>query len=250
MFALTTTEPIIVHTLWVSGKLSLLECLTIKLLQQHGHEVWLWSYDTIDNVPVGTVCKDAREILPFESVFTFQGKPLSLIPRGGIGSLSHWSDQFQLKLLYVYGGVYLQLDVACLKPLNLVSDYAFVAHQGVHVAAFLMKCPKGSVFAQQAYTILSDKINASTMSNMHWDYSMREMGKVMHMCIDNPRQYFIPSKHVLDLGCATTGPFVDATEPKHDVYIVHWSNATVNELKNNPIKGSYYHKLLQSVNLA
>lgn len=238
-----------VHALWVTGELSMLECLTIKLLQQHGHPVHLWSYDTIGNVPVGVVCRDAREILPYESVFTFQGTPLLQIPRGGVGSLSQWSDQFQLKLLHQQGGIYIQLDVACLKPLDFVSDHAFVAHMGVHVAAFLMKCPKGSEFAWKAYDVLAQRVNASTMQGMHWDQSMRYMGAVMKMILPDAKKHFIPSEHVLDLGCEKTGPFFDATEPGEHVFIVHWSNATVNELKNNPVKGSYYHKLLRSVNL-
>lgn len=239
---------LIVHTLWVSGKLSLLEQLTIKLLQKHGHEVHLWSYDTIDNVPPGTVRRDGREILPEASIFTFKGIPLLAIPRGGIGSLSHWSDQFQLKLLNQEGGIYIQLDVACLRPLEL-SEYAFVAHGQDSLAAFLMKSPKGSEFTMKAWEHLSSTINASTITDMDWDRSMSEMGTVLRSTIPGYSQYTIPNQHILDLGCRRSGPFFDSIPISNDVYILHWSNATVNELKNDPIVDSYYYKLLQSVDL-
>ncbi|NBP71067.1 MAG: hypothetical protein EBU52_20305, partial [Cytophagia bacterium] len=63
-------------------------------------EVHLWSFDKINNAPNGTILRNAAEVLPEESIFTFQGAPVPGIPKGGIGSLSHWSDQFQLKVLY------------------------------------------------------------------------------------------------------------------------------------------------------
>ena len=98
------TENSIVHTLWIGGQLSLMEQLTIKLLQSHGHQVQLWSYDKPMGVPDGTILRNATEILPASSIFRYTGKPLRLIPNGGIGSLSHWSDQFQLRLLHQEGG--------------------------------------------------------------------------------------------------------------------------------------------------
>lgn len=240
----------IVHTLWVRGQLSKLECLTIKLLQKHGHEVHLWSFDKIDNAPEGTVLRNAAEVLPEESIFTFKGAPVSGIPKGGIGSLSHWSDQFQLKVLYKEGGIYSQLDVACLKPLDFADDYKFVAYGENYIAAFLMKCPKGSLFAGATSAVLNQHVNGSMTEKMDWNFSMQLIGFCLKRTLPEYKKYILPQNHFLDLGCKKTGPFFDATEPSPDQYIIHWSNATVNEHKNEPIPGSYYHKLLQSVDLA
>ncbi|CAN5598692.1 hypothetical protein BH10PLA1_BH10PLA1_05790 [soil metagenome] len=117
-----------VHVVWIGPRLSLMERLTVKLLQFHGHLVNLWGYETIENVPEGTILRNADEILPKKSIFRFTGTPLSIIPNGGIGSMSHWSDQFQIKLLHQEGGLYTQLDVAFLQPLNFTSPYAFIPH--------------------------------------------------------------------------------------------------------------------------
>ena len=86
----------IVHGVWIGDKLSMMERLTIEMLQGHGHEFHLWSYDKVDNVPEGTVLEDASQVMPKESIFQYKGKPLACLANGGIGSLSHWSDQFQM----------------------------------------------------------------------------------------------------------------------------------------------------------
>ena len=248
-----TDENIIVHSLWVGDSLSLLEQLTIKLLQSHGHQVHLWAYDKIENVPSNVVLRNAEEILPKTSIFKYTGAPVNGIPRGGIGSLSHWSDQFQLKLLAEHGGIYTQLDVAYLEPLDFhfKHQYTFLEHAGHQkgVCAFSMKCPKGSEFAIKAYEKLSQNINASTISNLDWDCSMRIIRDVLYNTIPNADEYFLNKNKFLDLGCRTNGPFFENTILNPEVFILHWSNATVNELKNKPITNSFYYKLLKKVGL-
>ena len=219
--ALLTSEPTaplspdnrIVHAVWIGARLSLMEQLSIRLLQQHGHEVHLWTYDPIVNVPKGVVVNDAALILPRESIFRYTGMPLGYIPNGGIGSLAHWSDRFQLKLLHQQGGIYLQLDVACLRPLNFKNRYLFVPHipseagyQGI--AAFLMKCPKGSVFAGNCAGELQRKINAETIGSLDWDCSMRLMKRALQRTYLLPQRYFLPVRTYVDLGCRKDGPFL------------------------------------------
>jgi hypothetical protein len=227
-----------------------MECLTIKLLQSYGHTVFLWSYNDIDNVPIGTVVKDARQILEEDTIFKYSGQPLNLIPNGGIGSLSHWSDQFQLRLLSIYGGIYIQLDVACLKPLDFQSPYTFVSHQTqTDIAAFLMKCPKESMFALQAYDEVKKAVNSDTLPFLNWDDSMKTIGMALEKYLPENSRYKLPHSTFLDLGCRRDGPFFDNQPLPASVYIIHWSNATVHEKKNNPIKGSFYESLLARAGL-
>lgn len=240
----------IVHAFWGNPELTLMECLTIKLLQSYGHTVWLWGYKNINNVPAGTVVKDAREILEEHTVFRYNGKPLDLIPNGGIGSLSHWSDQFQLRLLSLYGGIYIQLDVACLKPLNFTEPYAFVPHQTQNdIAAFLMKCPKDSWFARRAYAEVASIVNSHNMPILNWDDSMKAIGRALDKYLPENKKYKLPHTSFLDLGCRQSGPFFDNNPLPEGVYILHWSNATVSNRKNDPIRGSLYHQLLSQVGL-
>jgi hypothetical protein len=112
-----------------------------------------------------------------------------------------------------------------------------------------MKCPKGSEFAIKAYEKLSQNINASTISNLDWDCSMRIIRDVLYNTIPNADEYFLNKNKFLDLGCRTNGPFFENTILNPEVFILHWSNATVNELKNKPIVDSLYYKLLKRVEL-
>jgi len=190
----------IVHALWIGDRLSLLECLTIKLLQLHGHTVHLWGYQEIQNVPSGVVLRNAEEILPKDTIFKYAGIPLNIIPNGGIGSLSHWSDRFQMRLLELEGGIYIQLDVATLRPLNFTNEFAFVPHMPYPggrggVAAFLMKCPKGSKFPAETYKELASTIDGETIKTMDWDCSMRKMNTNLSLTMPDCEQYFIEAKN-------------------------------------------------------
>lgn len=246
-------ENVIVHSIWVGDSLSLLEQLTIKLLQHHGHIVHLWCYNSVANVPSGTVIRDASDILPKNSIFSFQGETLPYIPNGGKGSLSHWSDQFQVKLLNIEGGIYTQLDVAYLHPLDFTQQYMFVSHVPRSLSTFLMKCPKGSPFTIEAYKELSMKINQLTIPYHHWDCSMNLL---MDVLVNNTNvttkicpECFLNKQHYLDLGCKRDGPFFQPFAAPDELIAIHWSNATVNVYKNHPLPNSFYEYLLKFVNL-
>lgn len=252
------TENSIVHTLWIGGQLSLMEQLTIKLLQSHGHQVHLWSYDKPKGVPDGTILRNATEILPASSIFRFTGKPLRLIPNGGIGSLSHWSDQFQVRLLHQEGGINVQLDVACLKPLNFENEYAFASlplsgriwpFKILGIAPFVMKCPAGSPFAASCAAYLASRINEQTIGHLDWNSSMREIGRQHRKYFPFSSRQILNSRLYMDLGCLSKGPFFEATEIPEEVIMIHWSNATHVGRKSDPIPGSVYHQLLKQMKL-
>ena len=234
-------DNVIVHSVWIGDRLSLLECLTIKLLQSHGHIVHLWAYESIKNIPENVILRDAREILPKDTIF------------GHAGSFSHWSDQFQMKLLEIEGGIYIQLDVATLKPLNFVNEFVFFPHMpgnGIrNIAPYLMKCPKNSKFASETYKKLASTINGNTIKSMHWDYSMKLINESFLINMPDCEKYFVESKNFMDLGGGHSPMFFRDIPLNPDVFVIHWSNFTHNKIKHNPISNSVYYKLLKSVNL-
>jgi len=238
----------IVHTMWVGDSLSLLERLTIKSLQQHGHEVHLWAYNFVKNIPEGTILRDASEILPKNSIFSYQGIPYNGLPNNGIGSLSHWSDRFQMKLLGMVGGIYSQLDVTYFKPIDFKEDYLFIKYYSNILQTFLMKCPKGSSFAIEAYSELKNNINSRSITYMDWNCSMRTLQSVLSTMEDlkNDKYAFV---NYFDNGGSIGGPLLEDWNFTSDIHLVHWSNATINAHKNNPKPGSFYHKTLMAAGL-
>lgn len=239
----------IVHGVWIGDRLSLMERLTITLFQNQGHEFHLWSYAPIDNAPDGTVWRDAAKVLPEASIFQFDGIPFEGLPNAGKGSLSHWSDQFQCTLLHREGGIYSQMDIAVLAPLDFESPYIFAPHTDRSIAPVIMKTPKGSEFAKACYETLSAEINADTIRSMHWDCSMQTiMDVVREFELDDDR-YLLSRQEYWDLGARKSGPFYDSESPGKTVRLIHWSNATNHEYKDRPIRGSYYAKILERTGL-
>ena len=247
-------ENTIVHSVWVGGSLSLLEQLTIRLLQKLGHVVCLWTYEDTKNIPSGVIVRNAAEILSKESIFRYTGIPFVGLKDGGLGSLSHWSDQFQFKLLYKEGGIYTQLDVAYFKPLDFECEYLFVPLRKHGILPFLMKGPKNSPVFSDCYDRLNKEINKDTISNHRWGCSMC----IASMVIENTHgitkekfpNYFLDKTAFQDMGTKDKGPFyTDRGNVSPKLTALHWSNATIHELKNNPIKGSMYHRLLKEAEL-
>lgn len=239
----------IVHGVWVGNQLSLLEQLTIRLFQAQGHEFHLWSYQPLENAPDGTVWRDAADVLPEASLFRFEGIPHPKLPNNGIGSLSHWSDQFQCKLLYQEGGIYSQMDVAVLAPLDFESSYVFAPHTAKTIAPVIMKTPKGSAFAKACYEKLSGEINAETIRSLDWQHSMRLIMDVVREFGLDRDELVLSWDEYLDLGTRKEGPFYDSRSRMDGFRVIHWSNATNHENKDRPLRGSFYAKILSQVGL-
>lgn len=57
-----------VTSLWVGGELPMMSVLCIKSFLDHGHAFQLFTYRNYDNIPAGTLVRDARDILPEEAI--------------------------------------------------------------------------------------------------------------------------------------------------------------------------------------
>jgi len=138
----------IINGLWVGNQLSPLELLTLQSFVDHGHQFYLWVYENIQNkIPTNVILKDANEIVPHRDVFTLKYGDEE---QGfGKGSLALFADWFRYNLLFEKGGWWVDMDVTCLKPLDIKSDYYFRAHPILPMIGNVMKCPKQAPFLQQ-----------------------------------------------------------------------------------------------------
>jgi len=116
---ITKTPLAEIQMLWVSGNISNLERLSINSFIKNGHTVRLFSYDEIPDLPVGTIVADANEIIPEKNVFT---NPANI----GKGGLSVFSNFFRYQLLFERGGVWSDIDMVCLKPIDIFSSEEYV----------------------------------------------------------------------------------------------------------------------------
>jgi hypothetical protein len=102
-----------VQSLWIGNELSKLELLCLKSFLRHGHQFDLFLYKEISGIPDGVNVRDANEIIPESSIFTTKG------------SYAIYSDFFRWKLLYDHGGVWVDMDLICLRPFDFTDKYLY-----------------------------------------------------------------------------------------------------------------------------
>lgn len=140
----------IVQSFWI-GSLSIIEimCINSFLLNQYEFHLYTYDPDLLDrfNDPLmvkhlrdnGLKLLPADEILPKSELFQYVN-----------GSYSAFSNLFRLKLLYMQGHTWVDLDVVCIRKYNLDrTEYLFISecnrdYIGNVIGCSILKVPKGS----------------------------------------------------------------------------------------------------------
>lgn len=104
----------IIQSMWIGARLSPIERLGITSFLRNGHEFHLYTYGKVDNVPEGTIIKDANEILP---TTTLDYKLFT--------KLAIFADYFRYKLLIEKGGWWVDTDTVCIRPFDIPNEYVF-----------------------------------------------------------------------------------------------------------------------------
>lgn len=145
----------IVQGLWIGSRLSALEQLSISSFLAHGHIYHLYAYEPLDNVPEGTVVKDANEILPAGRIFRY--------PNGG--SFAGFSDFFRFKLLLERGNWWVDTDMVCLRPFDFPDPIVICSDRSQNgcrsISTGVLKFPAGSAAMATATRICDLKDPAS-----------------------------------------------------------------------------------------
>lgn len=141
----------VVHGMWYGTTLSKLELLTMHSFVGCGHEFHLWAYDDLSAYafPRGVVVRDANAIIPRSGVFA--KRQIDRETGVGRGSVAApFSDLFRYRLLLEHGGIWADMDVTCLRPLDFEGPYAFRPHR-VGVVGSILKAPAQSELLRRAY---------------------------------------------------------------------------------------------------
>jgi len=106
-------ENIDLFTLWISdnNKLPELQQLSLKSMVLTGHDVKLYVYDQLDNVPEGITVMDGNEILSQSNIFKYK-------EGFNKGSYSGFANWFRAKCLYERGSAWFDCDIMALKNIN------------------------------------------------------------------------------------------------------------------------------------
>jgi hypothetical protein len=103
-------------TLWISddGNLPELQQLSLKSMLLTGHDVKLYVYDELENVPEGIQIMDGNEILSQSNIFKYN-------EGFNKGSYSGFANWFRAKCLYEKGFAWFDCDIIAVKNINEMS---------------------------------------------------------------------------------------------------------------------------------
>lgn len=233
----------IIHGLWIGEQLSPIEILCIKSYQKSGHIFYLWTYKTIENIPEGTILKNANEILNETRVFRYKNTNKF---GHGKGSLAGFSDIFRYKLLYEFGGWWTDMDITCLKPFDFVEPYIFRKNGDKGIVGNIMKCEAESELMRYCYERASKEVNEN---NKDWLLPIT--------ILNDGIKKFDLLNYTKELSNEDSWTFVcdlliHDYKIARDWYAIHWMNEEWRRLsvnKNSFLKDSLIENLLTEFNV-
>jgi hypothetical protein len=243
----------IIHGLWIGQRVSKLEQLTMRSFIRHGHEFNLWVYDELEeDPPPGVILRDATAILPRERIFL----KAETDPSAGVGGKSYgpFSDLFRYKLLRDHGGIWVDMDLTCLRPFDFQEPYLFRAHP-IGLMGNLIKVPQSSELMrltfEHANRIADENISRLTLNKILCNYA-RLLQLTPYI-----RKDIINEGSLADTIVGFAGSRYRA--PPANWYAIHWGNefwgaqtsdhsTRIGEFvtKNNPATGSLLYELYRT----
>ena len=139
-----------VSSLWIGGALSPIEQASIKSFLNRGHNYTLYSYNRVENVPLGCCVRDGREILPESRIFSYKTGV-------GAGSFSACSNMFRYKLLLMKETYWVDTDVICIKQFDFTDDYVFGWEDDIRIGSAVIRAPQDSHIIARALAVALEK---------------------------------------------------------------------------------------------
>ena len=218
----------IVNGFWYGSELGELEKLCINSWIKNGYEFHLWLYDDVE-VPNGVVVKNANDIVSLDKYFTYSKGHTKNTPVA-------FSNLFRAQLLYQRGGLYVDLDVLCLKPYEFNEQFVFSEQMDsgwdYHVATCILYSEnKGErIFEDWSDWIITKKNKTIT----HGDLGPNLFTKLI---IDNKLEKYVLSKEYF---CPVDWElYKDVLEHNFDSYGVHLYRSLWNEKESEKLVDRY-----------
>ncbi len=149
------------QSLWIGSRLSVMEGLSIRSFLDHGYTFHLYAYQTVENVPAGTIVLPGDQILPADQIFCYR--------KGyGKGSFAAFSNLFRYRLLLERGGWWTDLDSVCMRPMDFDDEHVVGNERApdgaLQISAGLIKAPRGSRLLQYCW----DSCQKVDLSQIRW----------------------------------------------------------------------------------
>ena len=149
-------ELAIINSLWIGGRLSTMEQLSMLSFLKNGHPYHLYIYEEVHDIPDGVVLRDASQVLPRNRIFKYNN----------YDSYAGFANLFRYKLLFEKGSYWADTDVVCVKPFDFTSDYVFATQRKpdrtFQCASCVIRSPVGSEIMRYCYE-MSDQQDPKTL---------------------------------------------------------------------------------------
>ncbi|WP_139452887.1 glycosyltransferase [Campylobacter armoricus] len=241
-----------ISSFWYTPKgykgIGLMELLSIKSFLDNGYKFELYTYNLDDRIfnKLNEIfdnfeLKDANEIIPFKNYFSDD--------RGA--GVAAFSDYFRFNMLYLRGGVWVDLDMICLNYLDLNQEYVFSQEidedeTKPRITTSFLKFPQYSDFGknliQEANKIinnqkiiewgaigpwfLANQVKKMGLESFAWDYKM-----TCQISYLEAKNFIDPNKNI------------DTTQPFLHLFSEIWNTYHIN--KNHFYKKGIYADLLK-----
>lgn len=244
-----------ISSFWYTPKgykgIGLMEILTIKSWLDNGYKFHLYTYNLDDKIFLkfqelfsNFILKDANEIVPFSEYFSDD--------RGA--GVATFSDYFRYILLYLRGGVWVDLDMVCLNHMDLSQEYIFnqeTDENGIErITNSFLKFPKNSDFGknliQEAKKIIDNKkiIPWGVIGPNFLDKLVKE-NKLEKYALDYKDTCQVPYYKVFDF--INKDKNIDENRLCLHLFSEMWRKNNIN--KNYFYKDGIYTKLLRKYNV-
>lgn len=255
-----------IASLWIGGDLSWLEQLCLKSFADAGHQITLFSYQPISNLPEGVLAGDANDIYP--------GAPM--LRHAVTGSPAIHADLWRLNLLAKTDQIWVDCDVYCRKPFAFENPFVFGWEKPEKlVCNAVLGLPKDSEtlgllleFFDDPYAIgpwlnpdqireleaARDAGQPKHITEQRWGFTgpaavtwaLQKTGEMRHV---RPQNAFFPVSFK-DRNHMILSRFRPDDAFDEDTYAVHfWARRMKPRLQekenNRPRRGSYLHRLLR-----
>ena len=224
-----------VFSLWIGPMLSILEQTCINSFLEKGTAFILYIYDNLENVPAGTIIRDANTVVPFSEYSNYDNP-------------SYFSNLFRYTLLYELGGIWVDMDLICIQPIDLSSEYIFsseLKNDEQHTNAGIIGCPPKTALMHDCKTEVQ-RIAYNKRPIKHGQLGPKVLKK--YVSKHELDHYVLPPYVFCYFGFREVHKiFNDTIDELEDATCIHlWNNVLLKEGidKRTPLAGSPYDKLI------
>ena len=149
--------------------MSKLERLSIQSYLDNGHELHLYIYDDVKDIPDGAVIKDGNDVLHGSKVY-----------KDRRGSYAAFSDWFRYEMLAKVGGFWVDTDTICIKPFDFKGDLVVGKEDVNNVCGAVLSFSKDHeiIFAMRDACREYPKINMWDSKKERWH---KKINKLFHL---------------------------------------------------------------------